>query len=255
MGKLDGRVAVISGAARGLGAAIARLFAGEGAQLVLLDVLEEEGRLLADEVGGLFVACDVRSEQQWRAALAQSDSHFGAPAILVNNAGLLRVTPIADLTLDAYMEVIGVNQVGSFLGMRTVAPLMRARGGGSIVNIASLAGFRGSAGTMAYTAAKFAVRGMTRVAAIEFGKWGIRVNSLHPGAMRTDMAVAMAAEQGFDLDAHFRRLPIGRIAEPDDVARAALFLASDDSAICTGTEFVADGGELAGISFLATDPQ
>lgn len=255
MGKLDAKVAVISGAAQGLGAAIARRFAAEGAHVVVLDVLEKQGRAVTEEIGGLFVECDVRSQQQWQNALAQTEAHFGAPAILINNAGLLQVTPIRELSLDAYMDVIGVNQVGTFLGIRTVAPLMQGRGGGAIVNIASLASFRASAGTMAYTAAKFAVRGMTKVAAIELGQWGIRVNSLHPGAMRTEMATAMAARQGFDLDAHFSRLPIGRIAEPEDIARAALFLASDDSAICTGTEFVADGGELAGISFLAADAQ
>lgn len=255
MGKLTAKVAMISGAAQGLGAAMARLFAAEGADVVVLDILEEQGRAVAEEIGGLFVACDVRSEQHWENAGARTQAHFGAPAILINNAGLLRVTPMRELNLDAYMDVIAVNQVGTFLGMRTVAPLMQSLGGGAIVNIASLASFRASAGTMAYTAAKFAVRGMTKVAAIELGRWGIRVNSLHPGAMRTEMATAMAATQGFDLDAHFSRLPIGRIAEPDDIARAALFLASDDSAICTGTEFVADGGELAGISFLDGDTQ
>jgi 3alpha(or 20beta)-hydroxysteroid dehydrogenase len=251
MGRLEGKTALITGGARGQGAAEARLFAREGARVLVADVLEEPGEAVAEELGerGCFVRLDVGAEQDWSDAVRLAGERFGSLDILINNAGVLQHEPLVDLALDDYLEVIRVNQVGCFLGMRTVAPAMRDAGGGSIVNVSSLSGLRGSRGTLSYTASKFAVRGMTKVAALELGEWGIRVNSLHPGGVRTPMVAEASAKLGItSVDEFYEHLPVGRIGEPEDIARVALFLASDDSGYCTGSEFVVDGGEMAGTS-------
>jgi 3alpha(or 20beta)-hydroxysteroid dehydrogenase len=245
-GRLAGKVALISGAARGQGAAEARLFAAEGAAVVLGDVLDAEGAAVAAEIGGAaaYVHLDVTREDAWRDAIGRACSRFGRLDVLVNNAGIVRPGPLETLPLEDFEAVVRVNQIGCFLGMKTAIPALRAAGGGSIVNISSIAGLRGRAGVIAYAASKWAIRGMTKSAALELGGFGIRVNSVHPGAIDTPMI------SGPDFDpaaraAHVAKLPIARMGEPADVAPLVLFLASDESAYCTGADFVVDGGATA----------
>ncbi|MFM8304672.1 MAG: glucose 1-dehydrogenase [Actinomycetota bacterium] len=243
-GRLAGKVAVISGAARGQGAAEARMFAAEGAQVVLGDVLDAEGEAVAAEIGtaARYVHLDVTSEADWNAAIEVAEG-FGPLSVLVNNAGILRFTAIADTTLDEYLQVIMINQVGTFLGMRAaIAPMQRA-GGGSIVNISSIDGIGSKNGLVAYSSSKGAVRAMTKTAALELGQHGIRVNSVHPGGVWTPMVGDVPAEQ-FDLG--HRHLPLARASRPEEIASMVLFLASDEASYCSGGEFVVDGGWLAG---------
>ena len=242
MGRLDGKIALITGGARGSGAETARLFVAEGAQVVVADVLDDDGIATAKELGdaATFVHTDVTSEADWTSAVEEAQSRFGGLHVLMNNAGILRFGKIARSTLQEYMDVINVNQVGVFLGMRAAYPLLK-RQGGSIINISSVEGLRGSAGLAAYTASKFAVRGMTKVAASEFGKHGVRVNSIHPGTIDTPMLRAQGL-QDVDLDALFGSVPLQRAGRPLDIAQMALFLASDESSYCTGAEFIVDGG-------------
>src|SRR3990167_1200040 len=189
MSNLNGKVALITGAARGQGAAEARLFAQRGAKVMLCDILDSEGQAVAAEIGAnaAYLRLDVTSEASWQAAVTAAVSKFGKLNVLVNNAGIVKVTALADCPLEEYMQVIQVNQIGVFLGMKTVAPAMKQAGGGSIVNISSIDGLIGMTGGTAYCASKFAVRGMTKVAALELGKDGIRVNSIHPGGILTPM--------------------------------------------------------------------
>ncbi len=198
MSNLNGKVALITGAARGQGAAEARLFAQRGAKVMLCDILDSEGQAVAAEIGAnaAYLRLDVTSEASWQAAVKAAVSKFGKLNVLVNNAGIVKVTDLADCPLEEYMQVIQVNQVGVFLGMKTVVPAMKQAGGGSIVNISSIDGLIGMTGGTAYCASKFAVRGMTKVAALELGKDGIRVNSIHPGGILTpmDRRVACAIE-------------------------------------------------------------
>ncbi len=248
MGKLDGKVALITGAARGQGEAEARLFVEEGARIVMADVLDGEGQVVAKDLGDAARYChlDVTSEVGWTAAVDIATSEFGRLDILVNNAGILRLAPLVSTTIDDYMAVINVNQVGVFLGMRAVIPAMAANRSGSIVNISSIDGLIGMAGSVAYVASKFAVRGMTKVAALELGPLGIRVNSIHPGGVDTPM-IHLEGIDPASLDQMMRqRVPLGRIGLPIEIARMAAFLASDESAYSTGSEFVADGGMTAG---------
>ncbi|HUS62306.1 MAG TPA: glucose 1-dehydrogenase [Acidimicrobiales bacterium] len=245
MGRLDGKVALISGGARGQGAAEAKLFVAEGARVMIGDVLDAEGEVTAKELGdaAAFRHHDVTDEDHWSAIVAETVERFGRLDVLVNNAGVFRLTMLATTSLAEYRQVIEINQVGVFLGMRSVAATMAGQRRGSIINISSVAGLRGTMATMAYTASKFAVRGMTKVAAMELAPVGVRVNSIHPGIIDTPMFEEIAG-MGVG-DALTSRIPIGRIAEADDVAKMALFLASDDSAYCTGAEFVVDGGMTA----------
>ena len=251
MGRLDGKVAIVSGAARGQGEAEARRFAEEGARVILGDVLDERGQQVADELGDAarYVHLDVTSEADWSGAVAEAERAFGPVTVLVNNAGILKFAPLAEMSLDDYLAVIDVNQVGCFLGMRAVTPSMQRAGGGSIVNISSINGLVGYPGTMGYTASKFAIRGMTKAAAVELGALGIRVNSIHPGPVDTEM-VRPAGMEGMptaeEQAAMFSSYPLRRNAQPIEMARVALFLASDRSSYCTGSEFLADGGMLAG---------
>lgn len=237
---------MITGGSRGQGADEVRLFAEQGAQVVIADVREAEGKALALELGGnvCFVKLDVTQEVEWTRAVAVARSAFGGLDILVNNAGLFAISPLAECTLDNYMRIIRVNQVGAFLGMRAVAKVMET--GGSIVNISSVLGIVANSGTMAYTASKFAIRGMTKVAALELAPRKIRVNSIHPGLIETDMVRDLMSDD--QLQELVDALPLKRIGTGSDVARIALFLASDDSAFCTGSEFVCDGGEIASAS-------
>ena len=249
-GRLDGKVALISGGARGQGAAAARAFTREGARVVIGDILDDDGKQLAEEIGddALYVHLDVTREDDWAGAVEESERIFGRLDVLLNNAGILRFAKLTDMPPEDYMMVINVNQVGVFLGMRAVVAAMRKAGGGSIINVSSVEGLRGSPGLVAYVASKFAVRGMTKAAAVELGRDGIRVNSIHPGIVDTPMTRAIGLE-GLDIDSFFSRIPIRRAGVPEDIVAMAIFLASDDSAYCTGAEFVVDGGATAFIGW------
>ena len=246
-GDLEGKVALISGSARGMGEAEARLFASQGAKVVLADVLDEEGEKAAAAIGGaaIFQHLDVTDEAQWQAAVARAESSFGKLDVLVNNAGILRYGPIETTSLEEYELVLRVNQIGPFLGMKAAIPALRRAGGGSIVNISSMAGMRGIAGLVAYASSKFAVRGMTKVAALELGRDGIRVNSVHPGGVETPMTRPFGAQTDPSTVREYTT-PIGRIGRPDEIAQLVLFLASEKSSYCTGSEFLVDGGDMAG---------
>ena len=249
MGRLDGKVAIITGAARGQGAAEARLFAAEGARVLLGDVLDAEGKALAAELGSraLYTHLDVTDESAWRNAVELAENRFGPVHVLVNNAGIVRVAPLEQTSLDDYMEVIRVNQVGVFLGMRSVIPSMKRSGSGSIVNISSIDGLVGMAMGAAYVSSKFAVRGLTKTAALELGPLGIRANSIHPGGVDTPMVRGIGVEPDAGAASGlFSNVPLGRIGQPGEIAKLALFLASDESSYSTGSEFIADGGLTAG---------
>jgi 3alpha(or 20beta)-hydroxysteroid dehydrogenase len=252
MGRLDGKVAIITGGARGQGAIEARLFAAEGARVVIGDVLDEEGGLVAKSIGSdaSYRHHDVREEGQWADLVGHAVDTFGHLDILVNNAGIFRIQPLATTSAAAYMEIININQLGTFLGMQAAAPAMATSGGGSIVNISSIAGLRGSAGTMAYTASKFAVRGMTKVAALELAPLGIRVNSVHPGIIDTPMLLDLMITNEEERTAFGARIPVGRVAHAEQVAKMVLYLASDESDHSTGSEFIVDGGITAGMGFV-----
>ncbi|MNZ60643.1 3-alpha-(or 20-beta)-hydroxysteroid dehydrogenase [compost metagenome] len=250
MKRLDGKVALITGAARGQGAAEARAFVEQGARVVIADLLEEDGQRLAEELGesAIFQRLDVTCAEQWEAVVRATEEVFGKLDVLVNNAGILVLAPLEDCSLETYRKVIDVNQVGCWLGMKSVLPAMKRAGGGSIVNVSSTAGMEGVAGGTAYVASKFAVRGMTKAAALELGRHGIRVNSVHPGGIDTVMA---RPPELADIDSSliYGGLPIPRIGRPQEVANLMLFLASDESSYCTGSEFIVDGGMLAGSTF------
>jgi 3alpha(or 20beta)-hydroxysteroid dehydrogenase len=246
-GRLQDKVAVVSGAARGQGAAIASLFAREGATVVLGDVLDAEARATAESIGyaATWRHLDVTRESDWAGLVAWCVEEHGGIDVLVNNAGIVAVGTLMSTTLEDYRRVIEVNQVGCFLGMRAVVPPMQRRTGGSIVNTSSVAGLHGVEGVIAYSASKYAIRGMSRSAALELGADGIRVNSVHPGTIDTPM-INIPEFAGVDRSAFAKTLPAGRIGESEDVARLMLFLASDESAYCTGAEFVVDGGASCG---------
>lgn len=249
MGKLDGKVALVTGAARGQGEAEARLFASEGARVVLGDVRDALGEAVAQSIGAsaVYLHHDVASEESWKSAIAATVSRFGRLDVLVNNAGILHVAAIAQLELSDYMRIVNVNQVGCLLGMKHAIPVMAHGGGGSIVNISSTAGLEGQPGIAAYVSTKWAIRGMTKSAAIECGPLGIRVNSIHPGGINTEMG--RGETEGFeeiDTQGVYKKLPLGRVGEPMEVARLALFLASDDASYCTGGEYAVDGGWMTG---------
>ena len=245
MGRLDGKVAIITGGARGQGEAEARLFCDEGAKVVIGDVLEEEGRAVADDIGDActFVKMDVREPSSWKTAL-DAAAGFGTLDVLVNNAAVMQFASIEDHSVEDYMRVIEINQLGCFLGMQAVAPIMKAGGGGSIVNVSSIDGLQAKNGIVAYAASKWAIRGMTKVAALEFGHHGIRVNSLHPGGVDT----VMGNPTGMDtIDEFYKDQALPRCGRSEDIARMALFIASDDCSYSTGSEFVSDGGWSAGV--------
>jgi 3alpha(or 20beta)-hydroxysteroid dehydrogenase len=247
--RLAGKVALITGGSRGMGAAEARLFVEHGAQVAIADVLDAEGEVLAKELGpsARYIHLDVTDEQSWAACVDDVVQSFGALDVLVNNAGIASLAPIVDTTTEEYLRVVGVNQLGVFLGIRTAIPAMTTAARASIVNISSIEGIAGSPATIAYSASKFAVRGMTKVAAIELAPLGIRVNSIHPGGVRTPMLDPIG---GVNLAARVEPLiPMKRLAAPEEIALLALFLASDESSYCTGSEFVADGGITASVLF------
>ena len=247
MGRLQGKVAIITGAAhdRGQGAVTARLFVAEGARVVITDVLDDEGAQRAEELGadGVYLHHDVADEGRWREVVAEAERRWGRVDVLVNNAGIARTGPVAEHSLDDFMAVVAVNQVGVFLGMKHVIPAMLRAGGGSIVNISSVDGIRGMANCVGYVASKWAVRGMTKTAALEYASGNIRVNSIHPGFIETPI-LPIPGERARRL---FDHAPAGRIGQPEDIAPLSLYLASDESGYCTGAEFVVDGGLTIGV--------
>ncbi|HEY9373010.1 glucose 1-dehydrogenase [Streptomyces sp.] len=250
MGKLDGRVVIVTGAARGQGEQEARLFAAEGARVVLGDVLDDAGEALAKELGeerAAYVHLDVTQEADWTAAVDRAKERFGRIDGLVNNAGILRFNELVSTPLDEFQAIVQVNQVGCFLGIRTVAPEIEAAGGGTIVNTASYTGLTGMAGVGAYAATKHAVLGLTRVAAVELAAKQIRVNAVCPGAIDTPMSNPEGVDPAATAELYRNLVPLGRIGKPEEVAALALFLTSDDSAYITGQPFVIDGGWLAGV--------
>ncbi|MFD4786744.1 glucose 1-dehydrogenase [Streptomyces sp. NPDC058459] len=244
MTRLNGRTILITGAARGQGEAHARRLIQEGAHVVLTDVLDREGTELAKELGkrALYTSLDVTSEDSWDAAVALTVKTFGGLNGLVNNAGVTEVAPMSEITYEAYRRQIAINQDGVFLGMRAAAPHMGQ--GDSIVNISSVDGLMGQPGVLPYVAAKWAVRGMTKSAALELAPQGIRVNSVHPGVIYTPMLEAPDAAAA--LPAVLNSVPLGRGGAPAEVSALIAFLLSDDASYSTGAEFVIDGGLTAG---------
>ena len=240
--RLVGKVALITGAARGQGAAEAELFAAEGAQVFLTDVLGAEGEKTAARVGGHFRSHDVSSQQDWVEVMAWVLAEAGRLDVLVNNAGIFRVVPLTQTSLELYQQVMAINATGVFLGMQAAAVPMMAQRSGSIINISSIAGMRGAGVAFAYGASKWAVRGMTKSAAQELSPHGIRVNSVHPGIIDTEMITELGEQWREQL---VPRIPLGRAATADDVAKLVLFLASDDSAYCSGHEYLIDGAMTA----------
>ena len=248
--RLQNKVAFISGGARGMGAAEAKLFAQEGAKVVIGDVLNDEGRKTESEInemGGecLFVRLDVTSEDSWADAIATTVSRFGKLDVLVNNAGVVARGTLEDTTIDDYDRIMDINAKGVFLGTKAAIPELRKAGGGSIVNIASISGNVGQSDVQAvYNASKGAVRIFTKSAAIQYAGEGIRVNSVHPGDIDTPMAQARLNDPQLQREAEARS-PLGRTGRPEEVAYGVLYLASDEASFVTGSELVIDGGYTA----------
>jgi NAD(P)-dependent dehydrogenase (short-subunit alcohol dehydrogenase family) len=245
MDRLKGKVALISGGARGQGAAEARLFVNEGAKVVIGDVLDDVANALAKEINSkaravVAIRLDVTRGTDWRNAVATCEREFGGLDVLVNNAGIFNTSGLEDTSEELWDAIVNINQKGVWLGMKEVVAAMKRRGGGSIVNISSVAGLTGSTGSTAYHGTKGAVRLLTKSAAVQYGRDGIRVNSVHPGLINTTMIDIIPAEQRANAVKH--AVPLGREGTPEDVAKLVLFLAGDDSSYCTGAEFVVDGG-------------
>lgn len=240
MGRLDGKVAIITGAARGMGASHVRLFINEGAKVVFTDLNEEGGLALEKELGAnaKFVKQDVTNAADWDHVIAEAENTFGPVNILVNNAGISLNKTIFDITEAEYKKIVDINQVSVFLGIKAVIPSMKKTGNGSIVNISSLNGLVG--GAIGYTDTKFAVRGLTKAAALQVAGLGIRVNSVHPGVIETPMVTQGDAVEVIKEFA--KHIPIKRVAKPEEVSNLVLYLASDDSSYSTGSEFIIDGG-------------
>ncbi|MFV8318345.1 glucose 1-dehydrogenase [Mycobacterium paragordonae] len=235
-GRVEGKVALISGGARGMGAEDARLLVEEGARVVIGDVRDDEGKALASELGDAarYVHLDVTQLDQWEAAVATATGEFGKLDVLVNNAGIVAAGPLREFRMDKWQQVLDVNLTGTFLGMRSVVDPMTEAGGGSIINISSIEGIRGAPMVHPYVASKWAVRGITKSAALELAPVNIRVNSVHPGFIRTPMTAHLPEDMV--------TIPLGRPAEAREVATFVVFLASDEASYATGSEFIMDGG-------------
>jgi 3alpha(or 20beta)-hydroxysteroid dehydrogenase len=241
MGRVDGKVAIISGGARGMGASHARLLVAEGAKVVVGDILDDEGTALAAELGDAarYVHLDVTQPAEWAAAVAFALDEFGTYNVLVNNAAIVNGSTLQHFDLKRWQRILDVNLTGTFLGMQTAVEPMIAAGGGSIINVSSIEGLRGSPWAHGYVATKWGVRGLAKSAALELAPHNIRVNSIHPGLVRTPMT------EGIPDD--LVTIPMGRPAEPSEVSTFVLFLASDESSYATGSEFVMDGGLVADV--------
>ena len=247
--RLENKVVLISGGARGMGAAEAKLFAGEGAKVVIGDVLEDEGRRTEAEVGEsggecLFVRLDVTSESDWRQAVSATVERFGKLDVLVNNAAINRTEKVEETSAELWDQVMAVNAKSVFLGTKYAIPEMRKAGGGSIINISSALGLVGGPTSAAYGASKGAVRLFTKATAIQYAGEGIRANSVHPGTIETQMTAPLLATEAY-LASRLERTPLARIGRPEDVAYGVLYLASDESSFVTGSELVIDGGRTA----------
>ncbi|MEE2663020.1 MAG: SDR family oxidoreductase [Myxococcota bacterium] len=250
MKRLQGKVALVTGAARGIGEKIAGLFAAEGAAVALADRRDELGEAVAEDIckadgHAIYTHLDITLQEDWRVAVERAISEFGGVDVLVNNAGIIRVKPFVETSLEELRKVLDTNLVGAFLGMQAVVETMKARGGGSIVNFSSVQGVEGREGFSAYSAAKFGIRGLSKTVAIELGPHGIRVNTLLPGPTKT----AMTRRKGWTDEQYAAAqsgYPLGRMAAAEEIARMALFLASDEASFCTGGDFVVDGGVTAG---------
>ena len=249
--RFDGKTVLITGAARGQGAEEARRFAAEGASVVIADLLDEDGEVLAKEIGDAarFAHLDVTDEPSWEAVVGRCERLD----VLVNNAGVLGpFTPIVKTKLDDFRRTLDINLIGTFLGLKHGGGAISRSGGGAIVNISSISGMWGTPYASSYTASKWAIRGLTKVAALELGRSGVRVNSIHPGGVKTPMSAAMGDDGSSDW---YKRLPIPRIGTVDDIAGAVLFLASDEATYINGAELLIDGGTLAGdLSLLPPAP-
>ena len=242
MGRVDGKVVLISGGARGMGAAHARMLVAEGASVVIGDILDDEGQALADELddAARYIHLDVTQPDQWKAAVSLAVDDFGSLTGLVNNAGIVNGSSLQKFRLDKWQQIIDVNLTGTFLGMQAATDPMIAAGGGSIINVSSVEGMQGSPWAHGYVASKWAVRGLAKSAALELAPQNVRVNSIHPGLIRTPMTESIP--EGMV------NIPMGRSAEPSEVSTFVVFLISDESSYATGSEFVVDGGIVAGVS-------
>ncbi|MFV0308207.1 MAG: SDR family NAD(P)-dependent oxidoreductase [Desertimonas sp.] len=245
MGRLQDKVAIITGGARGQGRAEAARFAEEGAKVVITDVLADAGAATAAELGISFVRHDVTSSESWAGVVDATLAAHGRIDVLVNNAGIFERVRLVDTDEEQYRRTIEVNQFGVFFGLKAVVPTMIAQEAGSIINISSVAGLRSAAGAFAYGASKFAVTGMTRTAAAELARHHIRVNSIHPGLIDTAMMDEMRTDGRDRVATMASRVPLGRVADADEVATLAVFLASDESGYVTGAQLVVDGGMTA----------
>jgi 3alpha(or 20beta)-hydroxysteroid dehydrogenase len=245
--RLKGKVALVTGAARGTGEATARLFVAEGAHVVIGDVLDDCGQAVAADLGDAahYVHLDVTSPADWDAAVRTTTETFGTPTVLVNNAGILVIRPMEDTTLEEFQRVLEVNLVGPFLGMNAVTAAMRDAGGGAIVNVSSVDGVRGGNQRGAYCASKWGLRGLTKAAAFDLGRYGIRVNAVCPGGGSAEMAAPWIGPE-FDHPAHLHTIPLGRDVEIPEIAAAILYLASDDSSYVSAVDLLVDGGVSSG---------
>ena len=242
MGRAEGKVGLISGGARGMGASHARLLVSEGAQVVVGDIRDDDGKALADELGvvALYVHLDVTQPEQWAAAVDRAVAEFGKLNVLVNNAGIVNFGPVKTFDMGEWKQILDINVTGTLLGIQAVVDPMIASAGGSIINVSSIEGLRGAAFVHGYVASKWAVRGLTKSAALELAPHNIRVNSIHPGFIRTPMTAEIPED--------FLNIPLGRPGEPREVSMFVLFLASDESSYSTGAEFIMDGGLVADVS-------
>lgn len=254
MSRLQNKIAIVTGGARGMGAATSRLFAAEGARVIIADVLDAEGEALARELGtaARYRHLDITDEAGWQTLVAETLKDFGQIDILINNAAVLLFRTLLDMEKAEFERVLQVNVLGAFLGIKSVAPSMIARGKGAIVNISSVDGMKSANGLGAYSSSKWAVRGLTRTAALELGHKGIRVNSVHPGGVNTWMSNPDKLSRDI-IDKSYPNVPLQRIGEPEEIARVSLFLASDEASYVCGAEVAVDGGMLTG-SYYQTLP-
>lgn len=249
MTRLTEKVAIITGGSQGMGEATVRKFVAEGARVVIGDILDEKGEALAAELGDqvMYHHLDVGSQEDWQNLVDSVLAKWGLINVLVNNAGILHVAPLNATTEADYLRVTRINQLGPMFGMQAVLESMKSCGVGSIINISSLEGLQAKNGLAAYVASKWALRGMSKVAAIELGRYNIRVNTVHPGAIYTPMSGATEAQPTDEVNAAYQKLAIPRIGLPEEVANISAFLASDEATYTTGSEIVADGGWNAGL--------